>query len=151
MGEGQLLAAQLKQLLAHAQIGDTQLWEITRQYHQRKVVGLVAQEKTHRLVDSGIGYVVVVIYDQQERPLPLGQLNEELSKQGVKVNVSPFWRQRLAAAAAALRRLLQRGDKVVSETAPADYQPSLMNTSTGPFYTTPTGRPAWFCHSQPGW
>lgn len=45
MGKRQLLTAQFKQLLAHAQIGDAELRQIARQHHQRKVVGLMAQKK----------------------------------------------------------------------------------------------------------
>ena len=54
MGKGQLLAANLQQLIAHAQVGNAQLWQVARQHHQGQVFRLMAQEETHRLVDNRI-------------------------------------------------------------------------------------------------
>ena len=76
MVKGQLLAAYFQQLIAHPQIGNTQLRQVARQYDQREVFRLVTQEETHRFVNSWIGDQMIIIHHQVERTVPLGQFDK---------------------------------------------------------------------------
>ena len=65
MGKSQLLAADLQQLIAHAQVGDAQLRQITRQHHQRHIFRLMAEEETHRIMNNRIGDQMIIINHQE--------------------------------------------------------------------------------------
>ncbi len=64
MIERQLLHPQFQQLITHSQVSNTQRWQGPGEYDQRQVFRLVAQEKTHRFMDSVIGNQMIVIDDQ---------------------------------------------------------------------------------------
>lgn len=55
MGKSELLAADFQQLIAYAQVGDTQLRQITRQHHQSHIFRLVAEEEAHCIMNNRVG------------------------------------------------------------------------------------------------
>ncbi len=116
MGKGELLAAHFQQLIAHAQVGNAQLRQVTRQDHQGQVFRLVAQEKAHRLMDNRIGDQMVVINDQVERAVPFGQLDKQLGKQGREAGVLTLLHHHFAGHTVSVGRLLNGGDQIAGKT-----------------------------------
>ena len=81
VGKGQLLAAHFEQLFAHAQVGNPQLRQVTREHNQGQVFRLMAQEETHCIVDHRVGNQMVIINHQVERALPFGQFDKQLREE----------------------------------------------------------------------
>ncbi len=115
MRKGELLAANLQQLIAHAQVGDTQLRQIAREHDQRQVFRLVAQEETHGIVDHRVVNQMVVINDQIERTLPLAELNEKLREKGAEACVLALLHHVFAGLAMPARRLLDSRDQIAGK------------------------------------
>jgi len=90
MGKRQLLTAQFNQLLAHPQVGNTQLGQIARHQDQRQIFRLVTQEKAHCIVDHRIGDEVVIIDDQPQRLLPLHQLDKSCENRALRLTYCRF-------------------------------------------------------------
>lgn len=67
MGKGQLLAANLQQLIADAQVGNPQLRQIPRQDHEGHILRLMAEEKAHRVMNHRIIDQMVIINDEVQR------------------------------------------------------------------------------------
>ncbi len=89
VGKGQLLAANLQQLIADAQVGNAQLRQVTRQHHQSHILRLMAQEKAHRVMDHRIIDQMVIINDEIQRALPVGKFNKQLRKREERL---AYWR-----------------------------------------------------------
>ena len=116
MGKSQLLAADFQQLIAHAQVGDTQLRQITRQHHQRHIFWLMAEEETHCVMNHRIADQMVIINHQEQRALPVGQFNKQLCEEGRQAGVLALLHHRFAGRAVAAGCLLNGGDKIAGKT-----------------------------------
>ncbi len=113
--KGELLAADFEQLLAHAQVSDTQLRQVARKHHQRQMIGLMTQEEAHRLMNNRIGDEMVIINHQKERARPVRQLDEKLRKKGREARVLAFLGHHFATGAVPAGRLLNSSDKIAGE------------------------------------
>ncbi len=89
MGKCQLLAADFQQLIAHAQVGNAELRQVTREHHQGHILRLMTEEEAHRIVNHRIVDQMIIINHQIQRALPVGKLNKQLRESEGRL---AYWR-----------------------------------------------------------
>ena len=116
MGKRQLLAADFQQLIAHAQVGNTELRQVAREHHQGHILRLMAEEEAHRIVNHRIVDQMIIINHQIQRALPVGKLNKQLRKKRGQAGILAFLHHVFAGHAVAAGSLLNRGDQITGKT-----------------------------------
>ncbi|MNE08349.1 hypothetical protein D3C80_1009970 [compost metagenome] len=116
MVKGKLLAAHFQQLIAHAQVGDTQLRQVTRQHDQRQVFRLMAQEEAHGFMDDRVGDQMIIINHQIKRAMPFGKFDKKLCEKRRKTRVLALLHHDFAGDAVPVRGLLNGGNQIAGET-----------------------------------
>ena len=116
VGKGQLLAANLQQLIADAQVGNPQLRQVPRQDHEGHILRLMAEEKAHRVMDHRIIDQMVIINDEIQRALPVGKFNKQLRKKRGETGVLAFLHHRFTGRAVVAGSLLNRRDQIAGKT-----------------------------------
>ena len=116
VGKRQLLATNLQQLIANAQVGNAQLRQITRQDHQGHILWLMAQEKAHRVMDHRIIDQMVIVNDEVQRALPVGEFNKQLRKKRGEACVLALLHHRFTGRAVVAGGLLNGRDQIAGKT-----------------------------------
>ncbi|MNF07615.1 hypothetical protein D3C80_2078350 [compost metagenome] len=81
MSKRQMRGVEFQQLIPHTHIGDAQRRQGAREHHQRQVLRLMTQEKTHAFMNGVIRNQMIIVNDQQQRAMPVGKLDKKLGKQ----------------------------------------------------------------------
>ena len=116
VGKGQLLAANLQQLIADAHVGSPQLRLVPRQDHEGHILRLMAEEKAHRVMDHRIIDQMVIINDEVQRALPVGEFNKQLRKKRGEAGVLALLHHRFTGRAVVAGGLLDRRDQITGKT-----------------------------------